>query len=285
LGNNGRLPFDREGYLDPRVFPPPATYSSQDLAAIRETDPVRYVKHLVYESLMELLGVRTASAPTSAAEAERDARNPGVSPAQQAFAIANAMIPVEKLLGLAGTSVLKEAGTVSASEWRSLLRRFLSDERGGLRIPATALPPLERGSLALAKIAASEQPIVLRDLTSTEVKALVDKYGSGVAVALRDHGTIASYDALSAATRNISHVYQAHHIVEVQVLKLLDLPSDVCPSVILSTAEHRAVTAALAREIPPGHIEAMTKTEIRQAYERAYRGHPEWIAEVRRYFP
>jgi hypothetical protein len=65
----------------------------------------------------------------------------------------------------------------------------------------------------------------------------------------------------------------------------LGYPVDQCPAVILTTAEHIAVTQILAKLIPNAELDDMTKTQILKGYESAYKDHPAWMSEVRRYFP
>ncbi len=244
--------------------------------------------HAAYQTLMGLLGVGTASAPETAAVAEHDRQDLGVTPAEQAANIAVAMIPVERILGLAAKAVGGAAttviGSLSTQECRVALRRLMINRIGGARLPGTVLPPGDLGKLALIDIAAAERPIVIRHLSVESVDALTRQYGSGLAVGLNQKGTIAPYNALARAVEGLDRAYQAHHIVEVQVLEKLGLPTDQAPAVILTSAEHTQMTTALARELPPGHLDAMSKQEILRAYETVYRDRPEWIAEVRRYF-
>jgi RHS repeat-associated protein len=281
------LPFDKEGNLDPRSWPPKASYNQDDLKALRRTDPVNQLGGLALDMVTGLLGEGTASAPESAAVADRDRLDKGVTPAEQALNIALAIIPAERIVGWALKGVGRAAGVtldkLLGSEVAVVVRALLKDVRGSIAIPFTR-NPLTEGKIAFALIGESKVPLVLRNLSADAVAAIV-KISSPeiVAEGLAERGTIASFAALSQATKGIGGAYQAHHIVEQKVLKLLGMPLDISPAVILRADVHAKLSAELAKALPADEIEHMTKTEILRAYENVYKDHPQWIAEVRRY--
>lgn len=285
-------PFiDANGKIDMTQFPPRAAYNADDIKAIQSTSPDRVLGRLAYSTLCGLMGVKTASAPENAHVAARDRQDLGVGPVEQALSIALFMLPIEKIAaaavkgGLGGMSALMR--TELRGETMTILRELAADTRGGLPIPFSGnkLPAIEEGKLALLKIGASSKPVVLRDLSAEGAQALADRLGMKTAVELfHDSGTIASFDALSRFTAGQGGKYQAHHIVEQKVLRHLGMPTDISPSVILSDAEHKAISKTLGELIPPEWVDQMTKDEIWAAYKQAYKDRPEWLAEVARYF-
>jgi RHS repeat-associated protein len=116
------------GELDPRYFPPPAVHNRQDLEKLRSTSPDRVLGRFAYSILTGLLGVGTASAPTSAAVAEKDRReHPGVGYGEQALNIALAMLPIEKILAY-GAKTLGIIGGYEAKGLATTAERQLAKE-------------------------------------------------------------------------------------------------------------------------------------------------------------
>jgi hypothetical protein len=183
----------------------------------------------------------------------------------------------------------KETGASAGDAFAKFLtfaRRLARDEVGALRIPGTGSPQsLEVGERILDKIAASKEPLVIRDMPIQAMEALKQKYGPGLAYGLRQKGTVMSYEAASAATEGLGGAYQAHHVAEVKVLKLIGHDSQLSPSVLLTAKEHAEISARLDKFLPKGEIQDMTKQEIFDGYKKAYQGHAPWLAEVKNYFP
>jgi len=76
---------------------------------------------------------------------------------------------------------------------------------------------------------------------------------------------------------------QAHHILEKSVAKELKLGNpDQVPSVILTAAEHKAITAKLKAEMKL--VNPRTLPEVWAAYQRAYADHPLWLKAIKSYF-
>jgi hypothetical protein len=104
---------------------------------------------------------------------------------------------------------------------------------------------------------------------------------------LHSRKTIATYEVLRIAVSGWEGRYQAHHIVEAQVLRMLGHDVNTCPAVILTEAEHKAITAKLRLgDLEPSNLKYMdvSKKEILEAYEQAYADRPLWLDVVRPYF-
>ena len=136
----------------------------------------------------------------------------------------------------------------------------------------------------IEKIKSNPKPIVFRNVSMNVVDQLLKKYGPGLAVGLQQKGTIASYEMLAKIVVGLGGAYQTHHIIEQQVLKRFGYSLDQSPAVIMTKQQHEEITAKLAKLIKPEDMEHMTRSQLRDAYLKAYAGHPEWQAEVRRYF-
>lgn len=74
---------------------------------------------------------------------------------------------------------------------------------------------------------------------------------------------------------------QAHHILEVKMADKFRLGNtDRIPAVLLTEAEHKAITAKLKLVTS----KAETLAELWAGYEKAYIDHPEWLDAIRSYF-
>lgn len=117
------------------------------------------------------------------------------------------------------------------------------------------------------------------------VQNAIAKYGKhgaeDLAGALAKNGAIGEYSVMSKFTQNLGGRYQAHHILEVKFAEKFALgATDRIPAVILSEAEHKAITATLARET----MNVKTPQALWAAYQRAYRLHPAWLKVIEGYF-
>jgi hypothetical protein len=75
--------------------------------------------------------------------------------------------------------------------------------------------------------------------------------------------------------------WQAHHILEKKMVRDFGLGNaDRVPSVILTEAEHKKITARLAKATK-GVKDAK---ELWAAYQGVYEDHPTWLAAIRDYF-
>ena len=83
-------------------------------------------------------------------------------------------------------------------------------------------------------------------------------------------------------TKGLGARWQAHHILEVKIAKnVLGLEAaERLPAVILSEAEHKALTARLATKTKIG----MSPAEAWAAYQEVYAKYPTWLAAIQRYF-
>jgi RHS repeat-associated protein len=68
---------------------------------------------------------------------------------------------------------------------------------------------------------------------------------------------------------------EVHHLAEVRHLKLLFKSTGKAPAVILTKAEHQALTKELQRVMPYG--KPYTKTEIIEKYTEVYKNQSEWL--------
>lgn len=144
---------------------------------------------------------------------------------------------------------------------------------------------IAEGEAFAKRVGASSDPIIVKNLSPEAVIALRNKYGADVIVEeLNKRGTIATFDALSEATKGFGGKFQAHHLVENKVLKKLELDTQKAPSVILTSSEHLPHSQKLADLIDPKILHDMSKKEILAAYVEAYAGHPDWIQVIKVYF-
>ena len=99
--------------------------------------------------------------------------------------------------------------------------------------------------------------------------------------AMHKNGTIGEYAVMKQFTTGLNGTMQAHHIVERRfagMLKIAD--TDTIPSVLLTEAEHKAITATLAQEAKS----ITTKGELWKAYQKVYKDHPHWLEAIAKYF-
>lgn len=68
----------------------------------------------------------------------------------------------------------------------------------------------------------------------------------------QQNGAIASYEVMREFTKNLKGSYQAHHILEEAMARKLELAKnfDKLPAVILTEAQHKKITQALALKRP-----------------------------------
>jgi len=130
-------------------------------------------------------------------------------------------------------------------------------------------------------------PVVIQkseELSKEAIEYLRKKYGAKkLAGSLADMQVIGPYDVMSQFTDGLGGVYQAHHILEEAMARDLGLTKelDKIPSVILTEAEHKAITAKLRDW---GNRGASPK-KLWKAYQEAYASKPEWLEAIQKYFP
>ena len=99
--------------------------------------------------------------------------------------------------------------------------------------------------------------------------------------AMHKNGTIGEYAVMKQFTTGLNGTMQAHHIVEKRFAKMLKIPdADTIPSVLLTEAEHKAITAALAKKT----ANAETPKELWKAYQEVYQDYPHWLEAIKKYF-
>jgi hypothetical protein len=122
----------------------------------------------------------------------------------------------------------------------------------------------------------------------------VESYGMAMAISLRDAGVIMPYSRAQIFTKGWEAKFQAHHVYEVKWMKIFDKEAiGDAPAVILSKAEHDAVTKrlrtakdALMDEVKEkGGKNAMpTKAEVWAMYQEVYKDQPNWLKAIEGYF-
>lgn len=140
------------------------------------------------------------------------------------------------------------------------------------------------------------KPLIIKDTGKAGEKAAeaflkdyVNKQGAKdageqlahVADALNKNGAIGEYGVMKKFTEGMESRVQAHHILEEQFAKKFKLGHpDQVPSVILTEAQHKAITAKL--KIATGS--AKTLPELWAGYQTAYVDRPLWLKAIKSYF-
>lgn len=103
-----------------------------------------------------------------------------------------------------------------------------------------------------------------------------------LAGALAHNGAIGEYSVMARFTKGLGGRWQAHHILEVSIAKdtLKIQATDKLPAVILSEAEHKAITKALAAE----GTAKKSGQALWEAYKKVYAAHPDWLKAIQSYF-
>jgi hypothetical protein len=95
------------------------------------------------------------------------------------------------------------------------------------------------------------------------------------------NGAIGPYKVMKQFTEKLKGELQAHHILEKRWAKKFPFGDpDKFPSVILTEAEHKAMTAKLAKET----VDVKGVKDLWAAYQKAYTDHPTWLAAIQKYF-
>ncbi|MEV6235518.1 hypothetical protein [Lentzea sp. NPDC051838] len=147
-----------------------------------------------------------------------------------------------------------------------------------------AISPNAEGKAFIKAVNAGDR--VSRTLSCEAAETLVKKFDKGqpvMAAALNRRRVIGPFESFAVFTRGHGGKYQAHHIIEQAVLKHLGHDLQKAPSIILSSAQHTKISAVLADTIVKDELEHMTKQQILARYRKAYKGMPDWIAEVELY--
>jgi hypothetical protein len=87
---------------------------------------------------------------------------------------------------------------------------------------------------------------------------------------------------MQAVTAGERGALQAHHILEERHLLNWGLDAAEAPAVVLSRAEHTAVTNLLRQELP--YRQVHTPEAVWNAYQKIYAEAPEWLNSISVYF-
>jgi hypothetical protein len=159
--------------------------------------------------------------------------------------------------------------TAGADGFRKKLAQALKD---GKAIPSSEMAKL--GSDVAEQLAKALGPQAATNGGEVAVREMM-------AEALRKTGTIGPYKVMRQFTDALGAKFQAHHILEVKMFKKLKLGNaDLGPSVILSDAEHKAITAQLNAET--AGVE--NAQQLWKAYEKVYKDFPSWLEAIKPYF-
>jgi hypothetical protein len=188
--------------------------------------------------------------------------------------------------GIAGKLIVKGALKKGvASGGKVTLGAIVKMRSAAKAIAKKALTPTSEAKAFIKAVSSGAK--VNRTLSKEAAEVLVKKHDLGrpiMATSLNKQGTIGPFESFQIFTRGHEGAFQAHHIVEASVLKHLGYGVGKAPSVILRAGEHAPISTLLARQIPKGELEHLTKKQLLAKYEMAYKNYPTWIAEVRRYF-
>ncbi len=120
----------------------------------------------------------------------------------------------------------------------------------------------------------------------------IDSFGKAMGPSLAEAGVIMPYSRAKIFTRGWEGKFQAHHLLEAQMAKdtmKMDARSiDDIPAIVLSEAEHKAVTRRLnearAEFLPGVKPEDMKPHDLWKVYQEAYQGYPAWLDAIEGYF-
>lgn len=163
---------------------------------------------------------------------------------------------------------------------------------GAAALSAGASRFVKKLQTALAK----KTPLLYDDMAKvgTDVaKELAEKMGprfgatgaadvrAWLAQALNQNGAIGPYSVMRQFTEKLGGRFQAHHILEVRFTKNFGLGNpDKVPSVILTDAQHKLITAELAMKTR--HVR--TPKELWEVYQEVYEQYPHWLDAIKPYF-
>jgi hypothetical protein len=179
-------------------------------------------------------------------------------------AMASAVMIATVVLSPAAEAFEKKLETALAKKTPLVMKEM---EKVGLDVAEEVAkklgPQLEKAS---AKVAAGQGEELVR---------------AHLADALEKNGAIGPYEVMKQFTDGLGGRWQAHHILEKKMARDLGLGNaDKVPSVILTEAEHKRITAILAKETK----KVKNAKDLWVAYQRAYVDHPTWLAAIREYF-
>ncbi len=126
---------------------------------------------------------------------------------------------------------------------------------------------------------------VAEDAAEKFVEGVVAKQGEKgrlfLADVLNKNGAIGEYSVMKKFTDKLGGRVQAHHILEDKFAKRFGLEAgDKVPSVILTEAEHKAITAKLASKT----LFVKTPSQLWEVYKEVYQKQTHWLDAIRSYF-
>ncbi|MBK9263210.1 MAG: hypothetical protein IPM54_25830 [Polyangiaceae bacterium] len=200
------------------------------------------------------------------------------------------------LQAAAGTFAIIGIPFKSGKEFLATFRRALTEGKAATILDPKVLSKEIAEQLAHEPEKAAVNKVIdawkLGDTKAVEkaVDAL-ESFGKTMAPSLREAGVTLPYSRAKIFTRGWEGKFQAHHILEVdmgdKVFKLGKAIDDV-PAIVLSDAEHKAVTKAL--EEARATILAGTgkkypdKQQLWAIYQKVYAGKPAWLEAIDAYF-
>ncbi|UQA55509.1 hypothetical protein [Polyangium aurulentum] len=124
----------------------------------------------------------------------------------------------------------------------------------------------------------------IKDLSEEAAEAIAKEHGAHIADALNKVGAIGPYRLMKKFTERLKGDWQAHHILEDSMFrkfkKQLGDP-DRGPSVILTKAQHKEITAKLLEAKTQS---AETTAQLWERYKEAYEDYPHWLDAIKSYF-
>ena len=121
------------------------------------------------------------------------------------------------------------------------------------------------------------------------VDDLLKTHGKSMAPSMHQLKTIMPYSRALEFTKEWRGVYQAHHILEVDMIGKFKMGSaEHAPAIILKKEEHQqftnALNAARAAWRPPYRGAKFGKDDLWKIYQTVYRDHPHWLEAIKSYF-
>jgi len=152
---------------------------------------------------------------------------------------------------------------------------------------------LSNGKEFLKKVrdaARSKAPLVIKEVDEKALKMaeeLADKHGLDLAAALAQVEAIGPYRFMKKFTNKLKGRVEAHHILEVtraeKLWKMSEAEIDEIPSVILTKEAHQKLSDLLSKAAKP-YGKGLTKKNLWEIYQKAYKDHPHWLTAIEEYF-
>jgi hypothetical protein len=173
---------------------------------------------------------------------------------------------------------------------------FLQFTAAGFGFVPTVIKSTAHFIKTVAKFAKKNAVAIIADpkyLPKAIAEGLVRDYGYKLAPSLNELKTILPYSRAEMFTANWRHLFQAHHILEVDMMeKVFKQSAEHVPAIILTKAEHKIITDALnsarnevLRQTGKKVAAQLTPDELWRIYQMAYgQKHPIWLEAIKSYF-